>query len=49
MFYIIWRERATGNVVWTGLTSYKTWSEANDALTTLWHYARIYTPTIERR
>jgi len=44
---IVWRDPASGNIVFTGLTDYATWELANDALTTCWHWARLYTPTIE--
>ncbi len=46
---IIWRNPKTGNIEYSGLTSYRSWSDADAALTTLLRQVRDnLTPTIER-
>jgi hypothetical protein len=46
---IVWRNTETGDISYTGLSNYTSWSEADAALTTLLGFVRNgLTPTIER-
>jgi hypothetical protein len=48
VYKIVWRDKTTGNITFTGLTDYPSWEAADEALRTLWGYHRSYTPTIEK-
>jgi hypothetical protein len=47
IFRIVWREPKTGNIRETAGYEYKTWEEADAALSTLLGFRRTLTPTIE--